>query len=54
MKFHGWFDVEIKEQGIRSMMFMITLRISYVDSTRLVERFLFLEGHNLNEVRAKA
>lgn len=28
-------------------------RVSYVDSTRLVERFI-LEGHNLNEVRAKA
>lgn len=28
-------------------------RVSYVDSTRLVERFI-LEGHNLNEVRAKS
>lgn len=28
-------------------------RVSYVDSTRLVERFI-LEGHNLNQVRAKA
>lgn len=28
-------------------------RVSYVDSTRLIERFI-LEGHNLNEVRAKA
>lgn len=28
-------------------------RVSYVDSTRLVQRFI-LEGHNLNAVRAKA
>lgn len=28
-------------------------RVSYVDSTRLIERFI-MEGHNLNEVRARA
>lgn len=54
MKFHTRFDVaEIKNKNKVYDVHDSVDRISYVDSTRLVERFI-LEGHNLNEVRAKA
>ena len=54
MKFHTRFDVaETKNKDNVYDVHDNVDRISYVDSTRLVERFI-LEGHNLNEIRAKA
>lgn len=54
MKFHTRFDIaETKNKDKVYDVHDNVDRISYVDSTRLVERFI-LEGHNLNEVRAKA
>lgn len=54
MKFYTRFDVaEMKNKDKVYDVHDNVDRISYVDSTRLVERFI-LEGHNLNEIRAKA
>lgn len=54
MKFYCRFDVapSLNKDKVYDIHDNVD-RVSYVDSTRLVERFI-LEGHNLNEVRAKA
>lgn len=54
MRFHTRFDVARTLNADKQYDTHDNVdRVSYVDSTRLVERFI-LEGHNLNAVRAKA